>query len=337
MSNLLRAAVLTLGLQLLVGCDAGTSDESKLDKPCSSNVDCASGEMLSCGVNTKGERTCLPSCASLTPGYVCADGVPTACAFAPSHCKECGCASDQYCVDDVGCTPKQAVGEPCKNDDQCESRNCSAVENICRVPLQSACTSENCDVCLSTDSWSYCSRGCNYRFDCEGRPCVDNFCRQDCHTSASSCPGRLCDTDYDTQSGEYFYYCRCSSSNGCAVTQALRSLGKSCFSNAICESDLCDGAVVFDDATGYPGLCSKPCTSTADCGSGFACAAIAPAHCLPTCTDSCAIGSCLAAPTTEGTTQNVCWAKRQVNATCGKPSDCMSGNCVNGKCGLPAG
>jgi|GEM_PF-2882793 len=319
------------GLLALVGC-AGSDTAAGLGGSCRSNADCASDGQLACGVDASGKHSCISSCAFLSPNYTCVDGVPTSCKFAPpTHCSVCGCSSESYCPHDgTECAPKHAVGEPCETDEYCSSDNCSRVFGVCRVPLEATCTIDNCDVCLVAEGWSYCSRECG-AYECHGRICENGICNPQCN----NCPGGKCQDSYDRLTQQYNPYCACARAGGCHGTEAPRPLGQRCVSDEGCESNLCDSAVTIDNTTRFAGLCSKPCTSSADCGEGFACAAVEPSRCLPTCVGFCETGTCYPLPTTEATNQTLCWTRHQQGELCAKPSDCLSSNCVSGKCADP--
>jgi hypothetical protein len=321
--------------------------ENKCSKPCKEDRDCSQDDSgaypLVCGVDPQGASSCVPDCEH-NDGYVCLDGVSTACAQAPDdQCETCGCPNSQRCEPGVGCMPKRAAGEPCKSDDDCNTDNCSDFAGVCRVPIGSACTASNCDTCLSAEGWSYCSKECGGNYECAGGLCLGYagvfYCRPPCSSfSDDSCPGQSCKLFIDEQTRQQAYHCDCANSGDCKWLEEPHPLGSTCRGDSECAGQLCDRVVTRTDELGrfeFGGLCSQPCKTSAECGAGFACAAVGQPHCLPTCETSCGIGSCVSLPTTEGQSAGMCWVKR-AEGSCWEPNDCQSGSCAGGNC-APAG
>ncbi|AUX38979.1 uncharacterized protein SOCE26_003610 [Sorangium cellulosum] len=111
---------------------------------------------------------CLPACASDEyDSFVCLGDTSAACEYAVARepgvfCEQCGCGPSLRCEPGVGCLPKRRLGEPCEDDGDCVSDNCSIDEHVCRVAVGAACTAENCDICyVEPSGWSFCSRYCH--------------------------------------------------------------------------------------------------------------------------------------------------------------------------------
>lgn len=321
--------------------DGGCSKHCKTDQDCATEFG-----GLACGVDATGERSCVPECDGFGGDYACVEGVSTSCEIASDeYCEECGCPSTLRCEPGQGCMPKRAAGEPCSTDDDCNTDNCSSFAGVCRVPIGAACAASNCDACLAADGWSYCSRECLGNSQCGSGLCLGNadtfYCRPPCSDFGdASCPGHKCKLFIDDVTAATAYHCDCVNAGTCEWTAEARPLGQECKYDGDCESNLCDRvATQVDSLYGrlYAGLCTQPCTTTEECGEGFACAAVGTPHCLPTCTaeSGCAIGSCVGLPTAEGGSQDLCWVKR-ATGQCWEPTDCQSGNCVSNQC-APAG
>lgn len=327
-------------------CPGATCIDGICSKHCKADTDCLStyGRLV-CGVDSSGLRSCVPPCDSFRSGFVCVDGVSTSCEIAPQaeYCEDCGCPGAQRCEPGKGCEPKRAAGEPCKRDDDCNTDNCSNFAGVCRAPLGAPCDKKNCDVCLAAEGWSYCSRECVSESECGSGLCLGYastyYCRPPCSSfNDSSCPGNECALFIDDRTSRQAYYCDCADEGTCSWMAEARPLGQKCRFPSDCVSELCDSVITASDpfsGRSMAGLCTQPCTTSAECGQGFACAAVDSPHCLPTCTDSCAIGECVGLPTAEGPSANLCWVKRS-SGSCWEPSDCQSGNCVAGSC-APAG
>jgi hypothetical protein len=305
---------------------------------CKSNDDCHSEFRGTCGVTELGKR-CLEACTGFRPqNFTCVDDVPTACSLAgEGHCEDCGCPSSLRCSAGQ-CSEKAAVGERCDWDRDCKSDNCSNFAGVCRQPIGSSCTTANCDICITSTGSSYCSRECSTPSQCGGGKCVGSAGSYYCHIPCSQlgdpgCPG---DCRYTSGFGsDSVLYCDCTSPE-CSVAEALHPLGESCTDDYICESGNCDRAATGTDpfdGPSYRGICSKPCAASSDCGDGFSCAAAGTPHCLPRCETSCDTGGeCLALPTVEGDTANVCWVKHAAGGFCRDASDCQANNCINSLC-----
>lgn len=142
---------------------------------------------MSCGVLPDGSRGCLEACTSDSlpeSGFACVEGSPVACGIAgAAYCSECGCPGGQRCEIGLGCVPLAAVGEACANDYDCVSENCSALGGVCRVNVGQPCTAQDCDRCLSTGDWSFCSR------ECTGSLCTSG---EEVHICAAFGSGSFC-------------------------------------------------------------------------------------------------------------------------------------------------
>lgn len=313
---------------------------------CSSDSDCSSAEV--CSVGADGSSACLPPCEAgrpPLPGYACVDGRPVSCG-APGlrACFECGCDAGFYC--DFGtdaCTALGEVGDRCASDDECRTGNCSTFAGVCRVPVGSTCTSSDCDVCLSSGEWSFCSRECSAMDQCNRYPCLgrdDLFrCLPSCAgEDDSSCPG----TCRPSPSAGPRYYCDCVNDE-CAPDTAVRPegapcrgdsecVGGDCFESARCiPGSSCDRIGVCA-AEGCVGGCASgtvcvdlPCAGEAECGL----------RCLATCetvADCESLVRCDPAMTPDGASVSVCNPKLVEGVRCQLDADCRSGVCVGERC-----
>lgn len=314
----------------------GNSTERVCTLPCTSDADCSNFSLArKCGVLDGGERGCTHGCPN--GALICIDGVPTACSVAgDSHCAECGCPADMVCKPDVGCEKKHGVGEPCKDDFDCNTTNCSTFAHVCRVPVGQSCTIGNCDRCLSTgDGWSYCSRSCDSDFSCNGSRCIGGidtgyFCTPGCKGfSDPACHGKC--TQISNAPGQY---CDCSE---CSVDEPLRELGQVCSLNSQCKSGSC---YHFVKEVGY---CSVDCSAGSGCEANLACVSVpcAPGEtstcgtkCLPLCaTLKCEFpASCRTLQKAGSGSVEVCDLHREDGASCTTDAACLSGACVQTRC-----
>lgn len=325
-------------------CREGLCVAHRCSRECTDSAQCAGGtRTLVCGVRETGARVCLPPCGEAS-GYVCEGGVPVSCAHASTEsCSACGCAfqANTYCNEDTdACTPLEPVGQPCKGDDECASDNCSTLTQVCRVAVGSACNASNCDLCRTrTGGSTYCSRECSDKSDCNGGMCVGTssislyHCTPQCSpTSTSACPGQ-CDNLSDFSG----YYCACESPE-CTATFGKGDLGDLCRNDSMCTSGNC-WSVVEASGIGVSksiGFCTTTCTSTAQCGTGFACVnaecngTSCTAVCLPTCASDgdCRRGTCkgIANVGAAGMT-SVCTVRMANGSRCTWDGDCQSANC----------
>lgn len=182
-------------------------------KPCASNVECEAGAV--CGFTQDGTRGCVPPPDQA--GYVeDAQGMAVACPLAPAtFCEECGCADPATrCEPGVGCVAKGKLFDKCSADSDCESNNCGKTSRVCNVAVGEACSSRNCDECVSYTAsgfagTSYCSRECSDHSTCGDLRCVGGYCRRQCRFSQDECPGTCKFVSTDSSSAAGFYYCAC--------------------------------------------------------------------------------------------------------------------------------
>jgi len=358
-------------LVVLVATIALTSCSSDGNKPCSAGYDCASGYCnpgtLRCGSTcrtsadcTGGEdclgAVCVAACPSTIEGYVCDGASHVSCSVADdSFCGVCGCpASGTRCESGVGCVPLSQVGQACDSDDECLSDNCSLYNGVCRVAVGAACTSANCDQCITaTNGFAYCSRECSYDGDCGAGQCLGDStigyftCRPPCSTFADpSCPGTC---KYPSGGGSTKLFCDCPS---CTISGSPRILGAQCDWDSDCASGDCLARhLSFSFYNISSGFCTHTCSSDAQCGAGTHCVDVpcAPgdssARCGALCLRDCSTsydcpssyknggGTCRSL-TRHGASGSatVCDARTADGQFCGWGSDCMSGKCVGTTC-----
>ena len=316
---------------------------------CKTNTDCPSGDSSSCGVGPDGQQVCVPTtCQYSDEGFVCKDGVITACKVAGEQfCDKCGCPASKRCAVGVGCVDLSDLGGPCDRDSDCRTNNCSTFAAVCRAPVGSTCTSDNCDRCLSSSGgWSYCSRLCGTQDDCNGGYCIGipggNFaCEPPC---TGSCPGQC--SYVGASDGSIISYCDCPK---CSITAPLHDVGQSCEGQTDCTSGDCYARIQCTDLVcGERGWCTVDCATNADCGSAI-CVSVpclgsqdpstCGRKCIPPCdaSGSCKLGTCRELVALEGGTARVCDIRLEMGETCSRDSDCQSGHCANGVCADAAG
>ncbi len=138
---------------------------------CREDADCADGastdaeaglhEISVCGIALDGHRWCVPPCGHKESGFVCENGVSTSCEVAHDpDCNVCGCPLGMKCTSS-GCFALADVGGPCETNEDCLNAHC-LVSKKCGVETGSPCTADNCEICLTYDSWSFC----NYAHSC---------------------------------------------------------------------------------------------------------------------------------------------------------------------------
>jgi peptidoglycan-associated lipoprotein len=235
-------------------------------------------------------------------------------------------------VPGTGCEPKNDVGGPCASNSDCNTDNCSPLQGICRTPIGEACTTDNCDRCLSSGSFTFCSRRCTSASDCNGSECLGDsiaqiyYCTPAC---TAACSGACQYTsDFSTQ------YCALDFT----VSIPPGAYGYPCGGGPGCTSGTCFSASSQD-------VCSKSCATSADCGDGFACAALPCTQadagaqtcgvCLATCsTDAgaCRVGLCNSVPTTDGASAMMCDLRASAGSSCYANTDCVSERCAAGRC-----
>jgi hypothetical protein len=307
---------------------------------CSTDTDCNDGTV--CGKTTDGSM-CLPPCGKGPSNVVCENGVPTECAASDgTQCDVCGCADGLRCRAGMGCQPKATIGQPCAEDEDCATENCSEHSNVCRDAVGATCTPDTCERCWATGSgWSYCSRECEVGRSCDDGLCVKNRlsdfyeCKPACDGyDDPTCRGK-CEA---TTRGEWV--CNLASAT---LSAAKRPFGSACFFSNDCASNDC---YIFYPGGGADapqvGLCTKPCASSADCDSDASCVDVpcddsqpeCGKRCLPHCetASACAGGSCRDRQSVEATAVKVCDARLLLGSPCGSNLQCESGACCKNQC-----
>jgi hypothetical protein len=311
-------------------CSAVSQGESACSQPCGAGGACPAGG--ACGVAFDGTMACLPTCTQDVDGqYVCNQGASFACGHAdPLRCDVCGCPSSQLCLAGTGCVAKASVGDPCSQDSDCNTANCSPVQGICRTPVGEACTASNCDLCFTSGSFSYCSRACNSDAVCNGDFCIGYTNSSTCNPKCTAaCPGQC---QYTSDFVDYY----CAADFTVAV--APGAYGYPCGGSPACATGTCYSAGTLD-------VCSQACATNSDCGAGFACADLPCAQadagtstcpvCLAACsTDAgaCRVGTCSSVPSTDGTSSMMCDVRSLAGSTCSQDADCTTERCVANRC-----
>ncbi len=322
---------------------------------CTTKCDAGCLNNFTCGISPDGSEACVEECSlpnrSFSEQYGCKNNIPTACVVADeTYCEDCGCDSSLRCEPGVGCQAKRDIGGACKSSEDCKSNNCSNYLGICRVPVWSSCTSEDCDLCTTdtTNNSVFCTKDCSSDAECNGGYCLGYMGSYYCHRPCSACTSGTC--SYTSSDTQVISYCDCSS---CKTSSAPRPLGTSCDVDANCASNLCYAAYSlarsnYGDSylVTQIGACTRVCANDSDCSaSGMVCAEVPcsggdTTQCGPLCVHPCdADGSCstyggtcsaLAGP--NGATVSVCDIRQGDAAYCASNNICLSGRCTNGAC-----
>ena len=323
-------------------CESHLCGQSGCTLSCTQDSDCDDGEAAAaarggwrfvCGVGSNSEHVCVPPCFS--SGYACVNGVSTSCqVLDQTQCLQCGCGGFR-CEPGVGCLPVSDVGGNCVQDSDCRSQNCGR-SGVCRLPVGSACDTTNCDVCLQSGAWSYCSRHCDGgQCGNSGRCIFDRlgstgYCLPTCLGARDTCRNGVCSQADPTD--DHSWFCRCD----CPHVGVKLDTGRLCNENAECKSDLCDA--ILDTTLGIGvapqiGRCTTVCATSQDCQAGYRCATAGGfTRCIPSCDNDCIVGAytrvgrCAPLTTVEGDTPNLCWAAYSSDP-CRLFSDCQSGQC----------
>lgn len=263
---------------------------------------------------------------------------PAPCSGATTEdCETCGCPSGQWCSPEMGCVPLAGEGEPCDVDAQCNTNHCSDVAKVCRIPVGSPCTDQNCDLCVHRDEgWSYCSRYCSTgvslayeREVCNGGVCASVDGVGTCHQSCSGALDSSCPGDCHANAAGSAWSCTC---DDCATSGIPRQQGQTCEESSQCQAGECWHPI---SSRGY---CSSACTSSDECGEGLRCAEFSCSdgtcpRCAPDCSQArCNIGICRDVSTPEGAVASVCDLRKETGS-CASGSECVSGECLEGSCG----
>lgn len=193
---------------------------STLDLPicsqsCNVDGDCPPESKLVCGTGPSGSSMCTPNCGE-TNGYACVDGRSVACSqVGNTKCGQCGCPAGERCsADGELCNTLSDLGTACVADGDCLSDNCGD-DGSCRVAIGDPCDATNCDMCLTKGDYSFCSKICLTRGECDGSACLkpvgeeDFSCRPICtRIDDPTCPEtcQVADSGGESETG---FYCRC--------------------------------------------------------------------------------------------------------------------------------
>lgn len=290
-----------------------------------------------CGTAQDGSKACMDACHTPDVGrskaYGCRNGAPIACAVADeSYCSDCGCPSDLRCEPKVGCQPKRDIDGPCAQDADCTSNNCSTYLGVCRIPVQSACTTANCDICTKDpqDGSTFCSRECDDTSQCNGGVCLVGQ-PTSCSRACSACGDPyLCKVTSNTLE----FYCDCPR---CIPESAPRPLNTACHYDNDCENGVCYS---------IGGFCTTTCSTDSDCSSTGMVCAIVPCtngeskNCGSMCQRPCAAdgtctqygATCRVLATPANASVSICDLHQNDGQGCGFDELCLSGRCVNQVC-----
>ena len=335
-------------------CVAFTQTDGYIYGYCSTSCDAGCDAKMTCGTAPDGSQKCMYSCNAPDQGisgdFACRNNVPIACAVVPdqTYCSDCGCPSELRCEPGVGCQERRELGGVCKVDSDCKSNNCSSYLGVCRVPVGTACTVDNCDLCETdpANNSTRCTTECSDDSECNGGYCLGNGNTYYCERPCSACSNSY---ECSYTSDYSIHFCDCTS---CTTASAPRPLGIGCEADGQCVSNQC---YEIDGSNGY-GLytlnswCTIACTSDADCASaGLVCAAMPcnsgvgysdPKQCGKICMRPCAAdgtceqgrGACRALPSPAGGTVNICDVRADNDAYCLANENCLSGRCTSNRC-----
>ena len=358
-----RRMLLAVCLLTVCGCSSENgSNKQGLRGTCQTGADCASGvcinftsgdngycsaacgsqcpEGMVCGTAPDGSNACMEACVTPNHGntnyWGCRNSVPVACAVADeSYCHDCGCPNTLRCEPGVGCQSKRDVNGPCSLDSDCKSNNCSTYLGVCRVPVQSACSTANCDLCMRepNDNSTFCSRECDDNLQCNGGVCLGGNGYYTCSRPCSACGGNIAYCKVTSNTLEL--YCACPE---CIAESAPRPLNIACGPDSDCESNSCYSA---------GGFCTTTCTTDSDCASAgmvcvtMPCSASGQSNdCGSMCQRPCssdgtcsAFGvTCRTLPTPTNTSTAICDSRRENGVGCGFNEQCLSGRCTSQIC-----
>lgn len=226
-------------------CDSVVDNQCKKDgQPCASDVDCETGTCQ----DIAGQKLCVRVCDDKTPcppGSVCA----TSC-------------TQGYCL--AGAQGTAKLLEACAGSAECASNHCGGAgcTLVCN-PLLGQCPDDM--ACAVTPTCGECApiagvpgprklgEACSTTSDCE----VDGTCVDDgfgilrCATPCLE--GNVCPSGFA---------CR----NAQCVRAGGLSTGERCLGPDDCASALC---AVFSEP--WENYCTKPCSTSGECGNGFDC------------------------------------------------------------------
>lgn len=327
----------------------GTTPFGQCFTNCTEDEDCSEGR--TCALGSDGKGACVyGNCDSAQSGFGCLDGRLASCVDDTLPCQDCGCRSGLRCDQSGECVEQSNVAGPCSVDSDCRTGNCSAVLGVCRVPIGSACTTEDCDLCMPNGETTFCSRDCNSYDQCGSvATCVGSTLTHhyECKPKCTVIPDPSCAERCEVASGTGGVFCDLWGYH------APMPLGSVCY-GAGCESEEClyvtwYGLDLFDSAPG-PGYCTQPCTSDAECSNGTVCATIECSSgqtegCGSKCMVPCGVASgcaaygstCRELPRVSGNPVAVCDPRLRDGSTCsGSNWECQSGRCEEYEC-IPNG
>jgi len=317
-----------------------------------------------CGIRSDGERGCVPPCPA--EDFVCDEERPFECARAvcidgrsyscaevdlDEHCDKCGCLDPhQRCVAGQGCVPLADVGDACDRDRDCMSDNCHWFLKKCMVPIGAECTQEDCDICIKDleSGASYCSKTCGGYGDCGRLECTtfsngEGGCVRPCDgdNAALICDEYSCIEDV----GHAELICSCED---CVTTIMPRPLLSFCNKAEHCQSQDCFAFsnCFIETSCVLTGFCSATCTTNAECGDDGACVQIdctgsssqtCSGRCAPRCPGSCQYRTCNEVTAADGEMVSVCDPRVDVGNACETARECITGNCVAGRCAIVDG
>jgi len=263
-----------------------------------------------------------------------------------AHCEDCGCPGDLRCDPGKGCIPKSDVGGECRRSSDCMSGNCSAYAHVCRVPLGMVCSAENCDACITSKDpklgYSYCSRDCSVSSGCEGTCRIGGGGWGLLHGTCTGRDDPSCPVPCEPEvcGGTLGWYCYCQ--NGCVVSSSPRPDGSFCSYSGQCAGGTCLQAHLPCQSSGFcldsAGLCTGRCDAMS-CGAGLACVELPSTGpvCLPTCDQTCQVGTCRTLASAGGAEVSVCDVRVPEGNRCRFDTDCRSNRCAGDVCVTASG
>lgn len=290
----------------------GIGTKCPLGNECSGVKTCADGSACSAtGTCSKGTCQSL-TCVSSGPGD------------SNAYCALVDCHADEECSGGYWCdpidTPVQICGSPTP-DPFCGTTTAPCVDpandtmngttyaagNICTLRnecrLREACSPCSTDLDCSRVPGQHCSHGscaadCNTDSDCiTGFQCTSGECvPRSGSCSAAAGKGKLCETcQNDTQCGAGLV-CAAFEAGGLRTCVLLLGAGMACTSDSQCPKS----------PSGLSGICADARLGLSSGEPGY---------------DTCFL------PFLPGVNRISCWAQNK-GASCGDPTDCLSGQCV---------
>ncbi len=329
-------------------------EAKKLGDGCAGSDDCASPMYCQpmSGSQAVCSKDCNPSAKNCPGGFSC---VP----FQNDPNKGA-------CIKGGGPSPSKDLGQSCKSSNECKSQLCVNEGNgqFCRQPCGSdgKCPSgQKCSL-FAGKNYGACfpdqgnqppalkdnGESCQSSTECKSDLCVgggqSGSCVQDCGPAKPCASGYACvkisgGGGVCFKAGQKKLGDACEDSLSCAGGLCAASGGKYICSQPCSASNKCPPDFTCYPLSGGGGGCFKApskkgdgqtCTYSSECQSGLCVGTSGAAKCVQPCStsnDQCLPGY-ICTPLSGGGGACIKLGDKKMGQTCGKPSDCASGDCV---------